>query len=818
MTGGVLTEDEIRDPVPASSPPPASPHAPRAKAHLVDVPEPLGYRLKNRLLGAPLHNERLVHERLGKPTALAVFASDCISSSAYATEEILRSLIPVIGIFAFSMVLPVTGAILVVLFFLILSYRQTIKEYPSAGGAYIVTRDNFGLLPAQVAGVALLTDYILTVAVSVAAGSSAIGSLVEPLAPYTLELAIFFVVLIAVVNLKGVKESGVAFAAPTYFFMIMMALLAGAALYKGFFGGGYEFIQPVEGKEVLHFGSEGVEGAVLYGAGIFAVLRAFASGGAAVTGVEAISNGVPAFREPAWKNARSTLVVMGIISGAMFLTISVLAWKLHPLPYEATAPTVISQIGKAVFGDSGAGFLLFVLFQIGTTLILVLAANTSFADFPRLASFHAEDNFMPRQLTKRGHRLVFSNGIISLAVCAVFLLLVTDAEVDRLIPLYAIGVFLSFTLSQAGMAKHHIKKKEPGWRGGLLVNGIGAFLSFVVLMIIAVTKFTHGAWAIIVLIPILVAVLMRLNKQYLTEEAVLEKDAPTAAEAPTMTRHVVVVLVDSLDMAAARAIQYARALSPDEVRAVHFDLDPIRSQDLAAAWTRLGFARLSLDIVACTDRRIERAAAELVARDLLRGDTEVSVLIPRREYSRSWHRLLHDKTADSIAKTLSSLPHCNVTIVPFHIESIGADRTELVMPDVSADGLVPTHAEAGRRTATKRTKPPKSIDLGDFVLPEDRTRIADLTFRERSRIVGKVYSMRVQPWSGVATLELTVIDDTGAVLVVFFGRREIPGIFVGTRLIVEGMVGEHRSTMAMLNPVYEIQLDPHAGEALPTHG
>ena len=787
-----------------------SPFEPRAKDHLVDVPEPLGYRLKNRLLGPPLHNERLVHERLGKPTALAVFASDCISSSAYATEEILRSLIPIIGIFAFSMVLPITAAILVVLFFLVLSYRQTIKEYPSAGGAYIVTRDNFGLLPAQVAGVALLTDYILTVAVSVAAGSSAIGSLVEPLAPYTLWLAISFVVLIAMVNLKGVKESGVAFATPTYFFMGMMAILAGVGLYKGFFGGGFELITPVEGKEVIAFGSQGVEGALLYGAGIFAVLRAFASGGAAVTGVEAISNGVPAFREPAWRNARSTLVIMGIISGTMFLTVSVLAWKLHPVPYEETAPTVISQIGKAVFGDSGSGFLLFGLFQIGTTLILILAANTSFADFPRLASFHAEDNFMPRQLTKRGHRLVFSNGIISLAVAAVFLLLVTDAEVDRLIPLYAIGVFLSFTLSQAGMAKHHVTKKEPGWRGGLFVNGVGALLSFVVLLIIAVTKFTHGAWAIIVLIPILVAVLMRLNRQYLTEEEVLEHDAPSAVEAPTMTRHVVVVLIDSLDMAAARAIQYARALNPDELLAVHFDLDPIRSQDLASAWTRLGFSRLSLDIVDCSDRRIERGAAELVARHLLRGDTEVSVLLPRREYSRSWHKLLHDKTADSIAKTLATLPHCNVTIVPFHMDTLGAERTELLVSEDPGTG--------GSRRDAKRRAVPTSIDLGDFELPEDRTPIRDLAFRDRARVVGKVYAMRVQPWSGVATLELTVIDDTGAIAVVFFGRRELPGVFVGTRLIVEGMVGEHRSTMAMLNPAYEIQLNPNAGEALPTHG
>ncbi len=808
----MITEDELEDTTKAAVNAPGL--VPKAKTHLVDIPEPLGYRIKNKLLGPPLHNERLAHERLGKPTALAVFASDCISSSAYATEEIIASLIPVIGALAFAMVLPITIAILVVLFFLILSYRQTIKEYPSAGGAYIVTRDNFGLLPAQVAGVALLTDYILTVAVSVAAGSAAIGSLFAPLAPYTLEMSIFFVVLIAAINLKGVKESGLAFAAPTYFFMIMMALLAVAALLKGLTGG-LEQIVPVVGKEPIPFGTDGIQNAFLYGAGIYVVLKAFASGGAAVTGVEAISNGVPAFKEPAWKNARTTLIIMGFISGSMFLTVSVLASKLHPLPYEGGTPTVISQIGRAIFGDTGPGLILFVLFQAGTTLILILAANTSFADFPRLASFHAEDNFMPRQLTKRGHRLVFSNGIISLAVAAIFILLVTDAEVSRLIPLYAIGVFLSFTLSQSGMAKHHVTKKEPGWKGGLFVNGMGAFLSGVVCLVIAVTKFKGGAWAIIILIPVLVALLMRLNKQYLTEEAVLEEDAGSAAEAPTMNRHVVVVLVDALDMAAARAIQYARALSPDEVLAVHFDLDPIRTQDLASAWTRLGFDRIPLDIIDCPDRRLERAAAEVVARNLMDGETEVSVLIPRREYTRFWHRLIHDRSADSIAKTLASLPHCNVTIVPFHIETLATELPVLLTEDLTT---APSTKAAKAAAKKAKAKAPTTINLGDFELPADRTPITDLEFRQRARVAGKVYSMRVQPWSGVAALELTIIDDTGALLIVFFGRRQLSGVSTGSRLVVEGMVGEHRSTMAMLNPVYEIQIDPHPGEALPTHG
>jgi amino acid transporter len=811
--GSVITQQ----PDSAAGEPAAQPGASHTSAldprpleqHLVDIPEPLGYRVKKRLLGPPLRSERIVHERLGKPTALAVFASDCISSSAYATEEILRVLIPVIGVFAFSLVMPITFAILFVLLMLILSYRQTIKEYPSAGGAYIVTRDNFGLLPAQVAGVALLTDYILTVAVSVAAGSAAIGSLVPSLAPYTLEMSLAFVVIIAGINLKGVKESGLIFSVPTYFFVFNMAALAFVGLYKLATG---SLGTVVPGDGAVAFGGDGVSTALFAGAGLWIVMKAFASGGAAVTGVEAISNGVPAFKEPAWRNARTTLIIMGLLAGSMFLTVSFMSFHIHPVPYESGTPTVISQVGKMIFGDAGLGGVLFGSFQIATTLILVLAANTSFADFPRLASFHAGDNFMPRQLTKRGHRLVFSNGIITLAVAAIVLLLVTGAQVDRLIPLYAIGVFLSFTLSQAGMAKHHITKKEPHWQTGLVINGIGAGLSAVVCVVIAATKFAQGAWVILIIVPCLVMLLVRLNKQYETEEDILEEDAPHAAETAVATNHTVIVLIDALDMAAARAIQYARTLTPDELVAVHFDLDPIRTEDLSAAWSRLGFARLPLDVVECPDRRIERGAAELVARKLQRGDTEVSVLIPRREYTRFWHRLVHDRTADSIAKTLAGLAHCNVTIVPFHIDS---KHIEVARPAPAGDD----HA-AGNGNGRKRAKPklPAAIDIGGVELPMDRTPIAQVHFRQRVKVAGKVYSVRVQPWSGVAALELTLIDETGALTIVFFGRKQLAGVKAGTTLVVEGMVGEHRGTMAMLNPTYQIQADPNAlAEKPPAH-
>src|SRR3954453_19290326 len=496
----------------------------------VALPEPLGYRIKNRLLGAPLHTERLEHETLGKPTALAAFASDNLSSSAYATEEILRVLLPWMGLAAFTLVTPVTVALLVVLGFLILSYRQTIKAYPSAGGAYIVTRDNFGLLPAQVAGVALLTDYILTVAVSVSAGTAAIASAGPALEPYVGPVSVFWIILIAYGNLRGVKESGKLFAVPTYFFILDMVLLLGYGMFRLAFG--HLPVEHVHKTGMVGFGHAGTR--LLMGAALYKVLTAFANGGAAVTGVEAISNGVPAFRVPEWKNARETLVVMGSLLGAMFLGLSVLAARMHVAPFSEGTPTVISQIGKLVYGGSSMGTGLYLSLQAGTALILILAANTSFADFPRLASFHAGDSFMPRQLTKRGHRLVFSNGIIFLGAAAALTVVAADAKVDNLIGLYAIGVFTSFTLAQGGMAKHHLTLREPGWRSGLFINGTGAVLSLVVDVIIAITKFTHGAWVVILMVPMLVMFLVRLSRQYEEEDTALARDVPAAATAPIL--------------------------------------------------------------------------------------------------------------------------------------------------------------------------------------------------------------------------------------------------------------------------------------------
>jgi amino acid transporter len=762
----------------APQPPPSTPVAP------LPPDSPL-YRLKRRLLGRPMHSEQLEHERLGKPTALAVFASDNLSSSAYATEEILHVLVPAVGIAAFSLVLPITVAMLVVLTLLIISYRETIKEYPSAGGAYLVTRDNFGIVPAQVAGAALLIGYILTVAVSVAAGSAALSSSIEALAPWRVPLSLGFIALIAFGNLRGVRESGRLFATPTYFFMANMALLLGLGVVR-YLTGDLEVVgRQLDG--MVEFGDEGT--GLLLGASAFVVLKAFASGGAAVTGVEAISNGVPAFRKPEWRNARQTLVVMGCGLAVMFFGLSFLASKVKIAPFEGGTPTVLAQIGEAVYGDSGGGEAMSGVLNIATMFILVLAANTGFADFPRLANLQAGDSFLPRQLTKRGHRLVFSNGILALAGAAAVLVVLTGAAVTRLIPLYATAVFTGFTLSQAGMTLHHLRKREKGWVAGLLANGVGACLSASIALIVLWTR-REDAWPILLIMPIFVVVLLRLNRQYEREREALEQDVPAAATAPILRRHVVMVFVDRLDLAAARAIQYARTLTPDELRAVHFVVDDDAAARLAAEWRRLGLARVPLELVACPDRRLTRASVEHVARELSDGDTEVSVLLPDRKYNGLWHRILHDRTAEAIAADVSRLPHANVTTVPFHFDVWLSEETPAVVPPMRrgriADRVDPND---DRRRAPR-------ADVSAI------TAIEDVRWRDHVRVRGQVRSMRVAPQHDVPTLECSVDDGTGTLLAVFLGRRELAGVGVGGRIELIGTVGVHQNRLAMLNPNY----------------
>jgi amino acid transporter len=606
-----------------------------------------GHAWKRLLLGPALPTARLKHERLGKPTALAVFASDNLSSVAYATEEILKVLVPAVGLLAFSVVMPVTFGMLAVLAILLFSYRQTIRAYPSAGGAYIVTKDNFGLLAAQLAGVALLTDYVLTVSVSVAAGVAAITSAAPSLYPHRVWLSVAFIWLIAWGNLRGVRESGRMFAVPTYFFIGMMFALLGMGIAKVVTGD----------LEPLPVPSDVVEttGAI----SLFLVLHAFASGGAAVTGVEAISNGVPAFRSPEWRNARTTLMWMGCLLGVMFLGLSFLAMKLHTTPAETK--TVISQVGRAVFGGGGLGTAMFLMLQVATTLILILAANTSFADFPRLANFHAKDDFMPRPLTKRGHRLVFSNGIIGLAIASTALVVLFRADVHRLIPLYAIGVFTSFTLSQAGMAKRHLRLREPGWRHGLFINGLGAITTAVVTIVVAVTKFTHGAWAVMVFVPVLVWILVRLNHQYRREHTELDADLPTF-DGGRLARPETLVVVEDLDRKTTHALQYAKTIRSSATKAVHVERDPERARELRRRWAEL-LSDVPLEVIDGNGDRataVARYAAELAL------DRDVALLVPGPARMGRVERFRRGRTGARLARILAPNPHVRVTLVRDH--------------------------------------------------------------------------------------------------------------------------------------------------------
>ncbi len=772
----------------------------------VDLPETLRYRLKNRLLGPPIASDRQTSERLGKPTALAVLSSDVISSSAYATEQMLIPLVIAVGVAAYSLVIPVTIAVIFVLLFVTLSYLEVVKVYTKAGGAYVVTRENFGLTVAQIAAMSLLIDYTLTVAVSVAAGVSAITSVFSGLRPHTTQIAIALVIILAYGNLRGIREAGRVFAVPTYFFIVNMVALMAAGLYRAVDGTLHAHAivgQGTAGNPTVHIGSAG--SGLLYGATIFVVLRAFASGGSALTGTEAISNGVSIFRRPESRNARITMVLMAVILGSLVLGVSLLASVTHPVPYESGTPTVISQIAKFVYGASGLGNVFYGMLQVGTTFILILAANTSFTGFPFLASFAAEDSYLPRQLTKRGHRLVFSTGIIVLTVVSVILLWITQAKVDKLIPLYAIGVFTGFTMAGAGMAKYHLSHREDHWRRRLAINGTASVLSFIVLIIIAVSKFTEGAWVILIILPLGVVVLLRLHHQYMNEEHQLEAGAAEAAEAPVLSRHVVVVLVDRLDMATARALQYARTLHPDELRVVHFSLDPRASAELENEWRRLGLTRLPLDIEECEDRRLTRAALELAAETVADGETELSFLLPRRGFAAGWQRLLHDATADDIAAAVGQLAHVNATVVPYQLTGGWLSKRREWRRRPSEAGQGSAGSRSVDRAADREAAARALFDREAF---GDRARgtipIGAAEWRKRVRVAGRVKSVRVQPRAGTSNLECVLADSSGKLLLVFQGRRRIPGIQPGARLVVEGMVGDWARRQAILNPDYEL--------------
>jgi len=670
--------------------------------------------LKRFIIGRALRTEQAAHERLTKKTALAVFSSDALSSTAYATEEILLVL-AVAALYgqagAFRYVVPISIGIGVLLVIVAISYRQTIHAYPSGGGAYIVAKENLGINAGLVAGASLLVDYVLTVAVSIAAGVAAITSMAQGtryawLDNHKVFLCLLFIGFIAIANLRGVRESGALFAAPTYAFLISFLFMIGYGLFSYYVYGG---AAPVPGPEEIKV----AEGYKIQPLTLFLLLGAFSNGCAALTGIEAISNGVPAFKKPEAKNAATTLVAMAALLTVMFLGTSVLAFLYGVHPH--TSETVISQFARIMFTGPMAWF--YYVVQITTALILVLAANTSFADFPRLGSLLARDRFLPRQFATRGDKLVFSNGIVILAIFASILVILFGGDTSRLIPLYAVGVFLSFTLSQSGMVRHWLKvraqapkrngkgRKPPEedihftqstvdreplpdaeleasdqrgstfvtdevtngthWKKSIVINAVGSVATFIVLCVFIATKFIHGAWIVVVVVPLLVFMFRAIHKHYVHVAQELSTEGIGDLRP---IKHTVIVPISGIHRGVVTALQYAEAIAPDHVQAVYVDFDEEATAKLREKWERWG-AGVTLVVLPSPYRELTRPLLRYIGR-LERKDKNdiVTVVLPEFVPAKWWQHLLHNQSSLMLKGALLFKKGVIVTSVPYHLE------------------------------------------------------------------------------------------------------------------------------------------------------
>jgi amino acid transporter len=601
--------------------------------------------VKRLILGEPIPSHLAHHERLSRVTGLAVLSSDPLSSVAYATEEILRVLV-LAGIGALAFLTPIALVIAAILAVVVFSYRQTIHAYPNGGGAYIVARDNLGETPALVAAAALLIDYVLTVAVSIAAGVAAITSAFPQWHLNRVEMTLALVVLLMMGNLRGVRESGRIFALPTYLFVVALLGLIAVGTWRALTG----TIVPVAVVPVAPGGEAFT---------LFLVLTAFSNGCTAMTGVEAVSNGVPAFKAPEARNAAATMLTMAVLSISMFVGITLLARAYHVLPSEQE--TIVSQIARGVFGGRG---LPYYVVQAATMLVLVLAANTAYADFPRLASILARDRYAPRQLMNQGDRLAFSNGIIGLSVFASVLLVVYGGDTHALIPLYMIGVFVSFTLSQAGMVVHWRRLRTTGWKYSATINGFGAIVTGMVLVVVAITKAREGAWIILVLIPVHVALFRITRRHYGEVSEQLSLDAWT--QEARRRRNIVLVPVSGVHRAVVQAVSYATTLS-DDVRALYVGIDPALTGRLRGDWAKWGNG-VPLVILDSPFRSLLEPLLEYIEQVAATSpDDFLTIVLPEFVPARWWHHVFHNQRALLIKAALLFRPNVVVTSVPFHL-------------------------------------------------------------------------------------------------------------------------------------------------------
>lgn len=767
------------------------------------IPLSVGDIARRVFLGKPLITEDIAAEKLSNQVALGALSPDAVSSVAYGPEQILIELLPHAGLAAFVLLLPITGVILLILVLVAASYRQVVMAYTRAGGSYIVARDNFGPRVAQIAAAALLIDYVVTVAVQSAAGTVAVVSAVPALGPYSLEITAGVVLAICYANLRGLKEAGLPFAVATYSFIVMVGLTIVVGVIRAVMGN-LPVYDPAHlaGTVPVHQG----DGLVL-GATVLVLLRAFANGGSSLTGVEAISNTVDYFRKPQGLNARRVLTAMAAILGFLLAGVAYLAHVTHATPYLTEYPSVLSQIGRAVFGNGTIGDIFFVLVQAATAAILFTGANTSFNGFPALASFVAEDRFLPRQLTKRGHRLVFSNGIITLTALSVLLLVVTGGSVNALVPFYAIGVFTGFSMAGYGMTKHHLTHRESGWRRRLAINLSAAVLSTVVVGIFAVAKFTEGAWLVVVVFPLLVFMLMRLNREYRAEAAILEMFRTDRPELVKYARHRVFVFVDSVDLAVIEALRYGKGLRSDELIAVHFMVDAAHAAHLRKRWDHFDLDT-PLRVVDCPDRRVSRAAQLLVAkaRDE-HPDTNVTVLLPRRTFARLLGRLLHDRTADKISRAVSLIPDAAATIVPYDVES----RIKEAYPDSFEQRIA---QEIDKLEAWVSQDEDRKVDAYEHPeRPASVIMVAGLISGQRATVEGRVNEVQDVTERGRTFRQVVIGDHSGEMTVTFRPGHGGADVQPGQLLRISGKARQTGNRpISMADPTYHVLEDPAEAE------
>ncbi|HEY7016358.1 MAG TPA: amino acid permease [Streptosporangiaceae bacterium] len=769
---------------------------------------------KRLLVGRPMQSDRLGHTLLPKRIALPVFASDALSSVAYATEEILLVL-SLGGIAFFSYTPWIALAVGVLMLVVVASYRQNVHAYPSGGGDYEVASTNLGQPVGLVVASALLVDYTLTVAVSVSAGVANLASAFPSLESHVTLIAVLVVAAIALINLRGVRESGTAFAIPTYCFIGVVALLIIWGLTR--LGLGHHLVAQSASYHIEQ--TKQYTGLLL----IFLLLRAFSSGCTALTGVEAISNGVPAFRKPKSKNAATTLAMLGAIAVSMFAGVTALALVSHVhicqtaadcgLPAGAPQKTVIAQVGLAVFGT---GSPLFYFLQLVTALILVLAANTAFNGFPVLGSILARDGFLPRQLRSRGDRLAYSNGILLLSGFAILLIAVFQASPTRLIQLYIIGVFVSFTCSQTGMIRHWNRLlKTTTDRGARLhmyrsriINSIGAVFTGVVLVIVLFSKFASGAWIVVVAMPVIWLTMRGIHRHYENVALELVPPAETPVTLPASNR--AIVLVSKLHLPTLRALAYARATRPSKLEAIIVNVDEAETARLKEEWDRADIP-VPLTVVASPYREITRPVVQYVKQ--LRRESPrdiVTVFIPEYVLGHWWEQVLHNQSALRLKARLLQQRGVVVASVPYQLKSATrAQAAAKAQAGLSVKGALPP-----LRRLTAGRDELHAEELQAEVQLTAAQPIIDCGEREVVDVTGILRSVTLRPRGPSLTMEADLWDGTGNITLVWLGRRNIPGVEPGRRIVVHGRVAQIKGDRTIYNPIYELQ--PMAAEPVST--